>query len=153
MSAVQVTVTDTCPPGRNAEVSTDADICAQANPAPDKVSCAAVSAACPACPGLVVNDAARAAAADACSTRILFWLYRPNATMVNSNTITIGVTIANSMIEEPRSPAGRRADNRLAAWVNLRAIPAVVAITPDAPDRPAYTRHFDKTLETSRKLD
>jgi len=107
-SAVHVTVAVTCPPGRNTDVSTETVIWAQASPAPDSVAAAAPCAARCAWPGLEVNDAARAAAADACSTRILFWLYRPNATIVNSNTITTGVTITNSMIEEPRSPTGRR---------------------------------------------
>ena len=78
-SAVHDSVTVTVPPGRKS-ASTWTDVPVHDTPPSDSDAAAADCARCWACPTDVANDAARAAAADACSTSWRLYAYRPNAT-------------------------------------------------------------------------
>ena len=60
------------------------------------------------------RDAARAAAADACSTNCRLYAYRPNATTNSNSTTTTGVRITSSNEFDPRSGSAAHRRPRLA---------------------------------------
>ena len=101
-SAVHDSVTVTVPPGRKS-ASTWTDVPVHDTPPSDSDAAAADFARCWACAADVANDAARAAAADACSTSWRLYAYRPNATTTNNNTMITAATITRLSEFEPRS--------------------------------------------------
>ena len=101
-SAVHDSVTVTVPPGRKS-ASTSTEVPVHDTPASANDAAAADCARCWTCPAEVANDAARAAAADACSTSWRLCAYRPTATTTNSNTMITGARITKLSVFEPRS--------------------------------------------------